>query len=171
MKPPLVRLILLLVCLLSFSAYVTTSSADLPVRVATHFDIHGHPDGWMSRDGHVRFMLSFGWLFPLLILGIFFVLRFLPPGLVNMPNRDYWLSPDHRGATSDWLFGHGVWLSILGVGFCAGMHALVLQASRSPGGQISNQMLLALAGAFIAGVVAWIIGMIRRFRLPSRGGG
>ncbi|MBL9169959.1 MAG: DUF1648 domain-containing protein [Verrucomicrobiales bacterium] len=169
MKPPLVRLILLLVCLLSFSAYVMTSSADLPSRVATHFDIHGNPDGWMSRDGHVRFMLSFGWLFPLIILGIFFAIRFLPPRLVNMPNRDYWLSPERRGPTCDWLFGHGAWLSILGVAFCAGLHALVLLASRSPRGQLSNSMLLALAGAFIAGLIAWIFGMFRRFRLPSEG--
>ena len=71
----------------------------LPDRLATHFGNNGRPNGWMDRD-------TFRWFYWIMVLGvpIFFagitaLIRVLPPSLVNIPNREYWLAPERRRET------------------------------------------------------------------------
>ena len=78
---------------LCFVGYLVFSAWQLPERVATHFNIHGQPDAWMIRSYHLLFMVVFGLAFPLFLVGMFFVIRFVPQGL-NIPNRVYWLAPE-----------------------------------------------------------------------------
>src|SRR6266700_2628152 len=62
------------------------SAGELPERVATHFDAGGQPNGWMSRHGHIIFILLLGLALPLLVAGSFFCLRFFPGRGINVPH-------------------------------------------------------------------------------------
>lgn len=45
--------------------------SQLPERVATHFDLHGNPNGWMARPWAAAFM-------PVFALGLWAIIRFAP---------------------------------------------------------------------------------------------
>src|SRR3954468_21478203 len=94
---------------LCFLGYLISSAPQLPDRVATHFGAGGEPDGWMSRSSHLLFMGVFGLAFPLFVVGLFFILRFLPDSGLNIPHRDYWLAPERRSETFAYLFRHSLW--------------------------------------------------------------
>lgn len=90
--------------------------------------------------------------------------RFLPNALVNIPRRDYWLSAQRRGETLAYLLRQALWFACMNVVFIAGIHFLVVDANRAPSPQLSTPMVLTLAGAFLAGVVAWVAMLILHFR-------
>jgi ABC-type Fe3+ transport system permease subunit len=147
------------VCCLIYSAPL------LPERVATHFNGQGRPDGWMSRTSHMVFTTVFGFAFPLLPVGLFYVIRFAPEGL-NVPHRDYWLAPERRRETFDYLFRHSLWFACIVLGLIIGVQFLVVQANAEPRAQLSTPMILSLLGFFLAGVVAWVASLISHFRIP-----
>src|SRR5687768_10431534 len=105
-RGPAVVLGLLYIGLMGF---MVSSASQLPARVATHFDFQGHPNGWMSRSGHLTFMWILGTILPLLPVVILYLTRSLPPGLINVPNRDYWLAPERRQETLAYLMRLGIW--------------------------------------------------------------
>jgi hypothetical protein len=149
---------------LGFLGYVFLSAGHLPERVATHFSLGGQPDGWMHRSTHLGFILAFGLVFPLLIVGLLYATRFLPVSIINIPRRDYWLAADRRAGTYAYLFRHSLWFACLGVAFITGVHHLVVRANMQPVARLSTWALLVVAGSFLVGLVSWIVAMICHFR-------
>jgi hypothetical protein len=164
-KPALILVLLYL----SFVACLLASLPFLPERLATHFDGAGRPNGWMSRTGHLAFTLSLGTGLPLAMVGSCFAVRYLPSRMINIPRREYWLAPERRVLTSAYLLRHSLWLGCLTVPFVLCIHLLILQANT--GGlaqpQLSSPAILALAGGYMAGLVCWIISMLRHFNRPQ----
>jgi ABC-type Fe3+ transport system permease subunit len=165
LRTPLLVLGLLYVC---FFGYLATSSSQLPGRVATHFDGSGRPNGWMSRDSHLRFMVVFGLAFPLFVPALVFVSRFLPDQCYNLPHRDYWLAPTRRAETMAYLLGHSLWFSLMALGFAIGIHASIIYANSLARAHLSTLLVLALAGCFLAGTAIWGVSLMRHFnRAPE----
>lgn len=156
-----------LVLYVTFLAVVASSQAQLPERVATHFDGAGRPNGWETREGWRSASLFLGTALPLVALGAFCVLRWVPARMFNLPNRDHWLAPEQRGATLAYLMRHGWWLASIEIAFFIGIQWLIVQANATSPPQLANGPMLALAGVFLAALVYWIVQMRRRFtRVP-----
>ena len=83
--------------------------ADLPERLATHFNASGKANGWMSRRSHGSFMLVFGLGVPAFILTLGSTMRFLPASLMNVPRRDYWHQPQHYPEACAIMFSWSQW--------------------------------------------------------------
>ena len=96
LRTPAVLLILLIS---GFLLFVNQTASMLPERLATHFGAGGQPNGWMSRSGYTTFISLFGVALPLFVIVICFLCRFLPAWTVNIPNREYWLSPERHSQT------------------------------------------------------------------------
>ncbi len=64
----------------------------LPERVATHFDAMGNPNGFQSKEFHLKFFLLF--LFGLNgMFGTFYLLAGRAKAQwINIPRKDYWFS-------------------------------------------------------------------------------
>jgi hypothetical protein len=152
-----------------FLAYLLTSSAQMPERVATRFGMGGEPVGWMSRTGYVRFLALFGVGFSLLLPGMFFVIRFIPAQFINIPHRNYWLAPERRAETYSYLLRHSFWLACLSIGFVIGLHYLTMEANRQSPVQLPMHLMWLVTGGFLAGTAIWIIPLVRRFRRPKQG--
>lgn len=108
MKPLGILALILILLYQCFLGCWVWSGSQLPERVATHFNGSGEPNGWMSRSAHQEFMLIFGLAFPMVIVLLCYASRFLPRGLVNIPHREYWLAPERRAETSNYLLGHSL---------------------------------------------------------------
>ena len=66
----------------------------LPDIVASHFGSAGKPDAWSSRHVFVGIYLFSVIMTGLIFLGLAYGMRSIPDNLINLPNRDYWLSQD-----------------------------------------------------------------------------
>ncbi len=80
---------------------IFSSYGKLPEKMATHFDLSGNPNGWSSKRGFfigwsaLIFGMNAMWL-----LSVVLIPRLLRKestrGMLNIPNRDYWLETDER---------------------------------------------------------------------------
>ncbi len=138
----------------------------LPEVVATHFGTDNRPNGWMTRNGYLLFTFAFGVGVSALV--IFFVV-FLPrvkPQWTNIPHRDYWLAPERREESLNFLAAHACWLACLVVLLIAGIHSLILVAHQSQPPLLPMTPFLVLLGGFLAGLGLWTVKIYRRF--PKR---
>ncbi len=94
-----IALITLVLLLVAFLSLVVTSQSILPDRLATHFGPDGHANGWMSRDAFLRFEIFIALVPVAIMYAIGFLSSTLPPSLINLPNKDYWLADERRAGT------------------------------------------------------------------------
>lgn len=140
----------------------------LPDRVATHFAAAGQANGWMPRSEHLQAMALFGLGFPSFFVGLCYVIRFLPPCLLNVPHPEYWRAPEHYREACTFLFQESFWLGTLSSLWVTGMHALIVAANRHGVAHLDTGWSFVLMAAFLAGVAVWIFRLWRHFkRLPK----
>ena len=151
---------------LVFISCLVLTSGSLPERVATHFDLSGQPNGWMSRSTHLAFIGGIGLVVPLVVVGVCFALRFAPDSSINIPNRAFWLAPERRTETIAFVFRHSLWLACETIAFVTGVHLLIVQANLQVPARLPLAPILVWAGCQIVGVAVWAVLMIRYFRSP-----
>lgn len=144
--------------------FVYKTGQALPPVVASHFGANGCADGFMPRDSYLWLMLSITVAVPLLIAFLVASLQFMPPHLLNLPNRDYWLAPGQLDETRAFLYRHGMFFPILETIFLGYVHWLVvvangLQPPRLPFGPFVTGLVL-----FFVVLLVWIGVLVVRFR-------
>jgi ABC-type spermidine/putrescine transport system permease subunit I len=164
MKPVWILTLILVLLYQAFLGCWAWSGSQLPERVATHFNLRGEADGWMSRADNQRFMLIFGLVFPLGIVLLSWATRFLPRGLVNIPHREYWLAPQRRRETSNYFLSHSLEMACLTVCFMIGIQFSMVYANHQHPPHLPMWVLLAVLVPFLAGTVVWVLMLRRHFR-------
>ncbi len=139
----------------------------MPDVMASHFDGMGQANGWAPRTGF--FILYAGLI--VLFLIIFRVLpgqfKKIPDGLINLPNKSFWLAPERREATFGviekqiTLFGCATLILIVIT------MQLVFQANRSGSHRISAETMWAALAGYVFFSIVWTVIFIRRFRKPE----
>jgi uncharacterized membrane protein len=161
-------LITLAICYAILFYYVSTTQDSLPPRIATHFDLYGQPNGWMSRDQLTTFILGFGILLPAFVVAVMAATGWIPVSFVNLPHRDYWLAPERRQATASRLLHFGLWFASANVLFITGLQWLIVQANLPGAGQHLSGLGLALvAGGFLLATGIWCTLLIRQFKVKA----
>jgi len=81
----------------------------LPDRVACHFAADGTPNGWQSKQDFflIPCIVVAGCTLVSFLLPL--ILALLPPELINLPNKYYWLAPERRVETSRFMTAHMAW--------------------------------------------------------------
>ncbi|MET0068424.1 MAG: DUF1648 domain-containing protein [Candidatus Thiodiazotropha sp.] len=138
----------------------------LPDRVAIHFGQGGMPDGWASNLTSTLIMLG---LHTLLFCSLYFSPRLLvsaPAKWISLPNRDYWLKPEHRAqavailSQQMWQFGTVLFLFMLFVGL------LTLKANLSDPVRLDEVPLIVALVIFLVYTAYWTFALLRAFRIP-----
>jgi len=160
----LIPAVVLLMLYLCFICCVILSDAQLPDRIATHFDFHGQPDGWASRSSYMLFIIIFGTGLTLFIVFVGFVLRFVPDKFINLSNREYWLAPERRVETRNYIIRQMLWFTCWWVCFVIGMHFSLIDANNRVPVQLPNWEIYGLLAIFIAGTLVWILIIMRHFK-------
>jgi uncharacterized membrane protein len=101
----LVFIILLALCIAHAVYYYPL----LPDRVASHFGASGQPDAWSDKETFMKIYLAVVAVLAILFPGIGFVLRKTPSSLINLPNKDYWLSSERSQETINVLSRQFLW--------------------------------------------------------------
>lgn len=138
----------------------------LPARVASHFGPDGRPDGWSSKETLVASYAATAYGMGGIMALIGLSMRWMPPWMVNLPNKKYWFAPERRRETSDTICGFLLWLTAATVLFLMGVMHCVFVAN------LCNKPELGpgfpwLLGAYLSLVAVWSIWLLWRFRKPS----
>jgi len=160
-------LVLTALCL-GFLIFLGCSKTLLPERMASHFGGHGEANGWMSRTGDLFILGVTGVGLPLLFVILALVTPLIPPRFVNLPHREYWLSPAHRAETSTFITRQMLWMGCLMVLFLAGIHYLTIEANRLTPVHLPMNLFLTMLGGFLVALAAWSFHLIRHFSKPDR---
>jgi uncharacterized membrane protein len=163
MRAPLAVIGTLILLAVARSAAVFSA---LPRRMASHFDGSGQPNGFMSQGDFFAFFALFGGGTVALTLGIPCLARAVPPSLINIPNREYWLTPERLAQVHRKLGAWAGWFAASLTGFLVAVLELVLRANlaREP---IANGPLQLLLVLLLLVNSASIVLLVRSFRRPD----
>lgn len=158
-----------LICLMAFGVtFVLYTASYLPDRVATHFGADGRANGWMTRTVYVWFTLGFLIGLPVLLSVLVDRLPRRLPSWTNIPNREYWLSPERREKSLGFLASQGHRLSCLIVMLTMGLHYLILVANQRSPQILPMSNFLSMLGAFLILLLIWVVRVYRRFPKPQK---
>jgi uncharacterized membrane protein len=162
-----IALVTLLALVAALGVMLFGIDSSLPERVATHFGADGLPNGWTSREGFAPTM-AFVVLLPVAVIhGVGLLLGRLPPSLINLPNRDYWLAPERRAKTIEHVrtamleFGNAMFAFLLFVAWS------IVRANTTGDGRLGGSFELGLL-TFLAFVAAWTFFLVKPYlRVPK----
>jgi serine/threonine-protein kinase len=91
----------------------------------------------------------------------------LPAGLINIPNRAYWLAPERRGDTLAWFFRQGLWLAIVLTWWVAAVNRILFKAQTPTPPHLDAGLLGLTVGGLLGFTLFFIVRMVIRFRRPT----
>jgi hypothetical protein len=156
----------------------------LPDRVASHFDLNDHVNGWMDRTPFLVITALLPVLMAGLFLGLSLLIARIPDALINLPHKDYWLAPSRRAEslahTASCLLAIGCATQLLLLVIFEAtfeLNADLESHAASAGGAAGTvpQLVLplpflAVMGLYLATVATLIAWMLWRFRKPAAPG-
>jgi serine/threonine-protein kinase len=153
-----------LVLLLLFGLQVVLHYPRLPDSVASHFDGAGRSNGFQSRSMFLAFHAGAIVLVTAIFLLLPALLHRIPPGLINMPRRDYWLAPERRESSIALMAMLLTWFGVATLALLTVVMELVLRANLPGGsGRLSPVLMWALLGAYFLFVAGWLALVFARF--------
>ncbi len=138
----------------------------LPPVVASHFNLAGEPDGYSSREGFRLFSIlvqggtaGFAFLLALIIGRI-------PPSLVNIPNRMFWLTGEYREASLIVIQRAILWMGALTFAFLLMVFQATIRANLSEVIVLGRTFWISF-GLYIGAMALVVWKLFEEFRLPG----
>lgn len=153
----------LLLCLFETARLWTIA----PDQMAAHFNAQGLPDRFAPRAEVFGSQVQTLLVVVLVSLGIQLLFFMIPPGLLNLPHRDYWLAPERRAETLGRLRSFGA--LVFGVILLAVQAAFEIAAYASlQTPVVFHAEWMAAVMLVAAGSIVWmLVRLVRSFRRPA----
>jgi uncharacterized membrane protein len=163
--PKLLFVLLAAYAALHFSSYYS----QLPEVVASHFNGRGVANGWQTKSAFFTVFVSVSVLAAVIGFGIPRIIFSLPMELINLPNKRYWLAPEHFAGTMEFLNQFFAWFS------CAVFVVIIvtfdyaIQSNLHPDHRPDAIRMWYLLAGFMVFVIVSIARMFLRFgRVPQQ---
>jgi uncharacterized membrane protein len=159
------RLPKFLFVLLAVYAAVRFSSyyPQLPDVVASHFNARGIANGWQTKSAFFSMFVGVSVLAAVVGFAIPRIVSVIPPELVNLPNKRYWLAPEHLAETMEFMkiyfawFGCAVFLIILLT------FEYAIQSNLHPENRPDASRMWYILAGFLLFTAVWVARLFRRF--------
>ena len=135
----------------------------MPAQVASHFNASGNADGWSTRNSFLLIQIATT-IFTALIFGIcgFFVTKF-PKSMMNIPNKDYWLSEEKKEETYILFQKFLFWFGSMTLGFVTLVFMEALRANLDGSKSMGENFWIYL-GVFLLFTFYYSIKFVLYFR-------
>lgn len=143
----------------------------LPERMASHFDISGVPNGWMTKP---LFFAIYAGAVALSSVVIFVPARTiarLPASRINLPNKEYWLAPERRPETLAYFERSFAWLGCALLVLEVLALDLAMQANLVTPSRLASKPMLVYLSLFLCYTILWMIRFVRHFSSTADRGG
>jgi len=162
--PKLVYALLAAVGLLYFSLLYP----QLPDPMASHFNASGAATAWMPKSGFFMLIVIVTLASAVPVFLVPRSMAKLPNDKINLPNKKYWLAPERRSETIDYLGIQMGWFAcaLLALLLC-GLYSAVT-ANFRPDHHFDSGSFYVVLGAFLAFIIVWLARLLSHFaRLPE----
>ncbi|MBS0507889.1 MAG: hypothetical protein JSR53_10965 [Proteobacteria bacterium] len=149
---------------LAAALFILATGMQLPPLVASHFDLAGHANAFMTRGKYLTLMVLVATGLPLAIGVSARWLATLPDNLINLPHKAYWLAPERRARALAALTTHLERFSWALAVFLCYLHWLIVRGQVRPAPRLAQGPFLAGLLVFLGFVVVWLVLLYRRFR-------
>lgn len=148
--------------------FMLATAGALPDTVASHFDSNGVPNRFMSNQSYLMLLLALVVLLPLFVAWLGRWLQQLPDELINLPHKQYWLAPERREQTLNYLTNWLQWSACGLVLFFCYLHWLVLDSQQQNQLQLDTQLMVVGLGCFLGAMSLAVLALLYKFyRLPA----
>ena len=159
------RSAIIIVVLLALAAVqIAYYYPQLPATLASHFNAAGAPNSWQPKQA---FFAIYG-LVTILLVAVYLivprVIFMLPPELVNLPNKAYWLSPQRRAETQAFLMDHFATFGAATLTLTIVVFQLAILANIPGNAPSMPPAIWVLLVAYLAFTAIWIIKLFVKFR-------
>lgn len=134
----------------------------LPERIASHFGPSGAPDGWMESSFFIKINLA---VIAFLVLSLYSAsnrMRTVDPAAMRLPNKDYWLAPERRAETIEFLSGYFLWFGAATMVLMLDIFRQVFQYNLFLTRELDHPRVSL--GLYVGFALLWIAGLQLRFR-------
>lgn len=157
----IVFIVLLLLCITHAAYYYPL----LPDRVASHFGASGRPDAWSGKWSFVKIYIIVVAFIAVLFPGIGLILRKIPASLINLPNRDYWLSLECRQETVVALSRQFLWFGSATLLLLLDMMHQTFSVHLGKAQALEHPWISIVA--YVVFTTLWSIALIVKLKLPT----
>ena len=135
----------------------------MPNVMATHFGASGSANGWQTKGQF--FVLEIVLLGVCLLVGFVVpaIISAVPPELVNLPNKDFWLAPIRRDHTIAVIRIQMAWFACALLTFLIVVNQLVFNANQLVPHQLNAPQFTIALVAFLGFVAIWLVRLIGYF--------
>ena len=143
--------------------FVWLTGSNMPTEVASHFNASGQADSFLSRDNYLTLMILVICLSTLVVGGIGRLLISLPEDSINLPDKAYWLSPERKNYSLNYISN---WLQFFSAGMAAFLcfvHWIVVQANSTEPKQLDSSVFYFGLVFMLLGLIGSIYALVRRF--------
>ena len=122
----------------------------LPERTAIHYNIKGQPDSWNSKTAIILINVGVVIFMALLFRVLIFFIRKIPEGLINLPNKYYWLAEIRKEETYEVINNFLFWTVDITLLFFVFLFYLIYQANINHGASIAPDIWIVMIVYIIA---------------------
>ena len=148
--------------------YFSSCYAQLPDLMASHFNVRGMPNGWQTKSAFFSVLIGVSVLAAVIGFGIPRLITLLPPEYVNLPNKRYWLAPERRVETMDFLTGYFAWFGCALFAVILLTINFALQANLHPERRPDATPMWYVLAGFLAFAIGGTVRILKRFGQPPR---
>jgi len=134
----------------------------LPPQIASHFTATGVANGSSAKSSFfILYWVMMG--VAILISAVVpLLIGSLPASMINIPNKDYWLSDAKRDETVGILRAHMKWFGVALMAFLVACFQMVIHANLTPSRSLTNSFWVII-GAFAVVTIIWTFRLATRF--------
>src|SRR5216684_6190391 len=142
--------------------------SQLPTVVASHFNGQGLANGWQTKPAFFTVFAGVSVLAAVIGFIIPRIIAAMPPELINLPNKRYWLAPEHIANTMEFLNRYFAWFGCAVFVVILVTFDFAVQANLHPDHRPDATRMWYLLAGFLVFVVVSIARMFIRFGRPPQ---
>jgi uncharacterized membrane protein len=135
----------------------------LPDIMGSHFGTSGLASAWQTKVAFFSVELTVIVVATIVSFGVPRLIAAMPASVINLPNKEFWLSPERRAETFLFLRSQMAWFGCALLAFLLFVMELVFRANLQTPPRLNNAAFIPALIAFIAFSAVWTLRLVFHF--------